>query len=101
MSYCVVFFSASQLPCRTSLANPCSIQRSRLNWRINLLRRDFIKTTASLVAASALPHPVAASGPSKATVKNPLFAGDYSDPTILRVGEDFYMTHTSYSYAPG
>jgi beta-xylosidase len=33
--------------------------------------------------------------------KNPLFAGDYPDPTILRVGEDFYMTHTSYSYAPG
>ena len=45
-------------------------------------------------------------GPAKggglhATFKNPLFAGDYSDPTILRVGEDFYMTHTSYSYAPG
>jgi xylan 1,4-beta-xylosidase len=36
-----------------------------------------------------------------ATFTNPLFAGDYSDPTILRVGEDFYMTHTSYSYAPG
>jgi xylan 1,4-beta-xylosidase len=33
--------------------------------------------------------------------ENPLFAGDYPDPTILRVGEDFYMTHTSYSYAPG
>jgi beta-xylosidase len=32
---------------------------------------------------------------------NPLFAGDYPDPTILRVGKDFYMTHTSYSYAPG
>lgn len=38
---------------------------------------------------------------SKPMFKNPLFAGDYPDPTILRVGEDFYMTHTSYSYAPG
>jgi xylan 1,4-beta-xylosidase len=37
----------------------------------------------------------------KATFRNPLFAGDYADPTILRVGKDFYMTHTSYSYAPG
>ena len=37
----------------------------------------------------------------KATFQNPLFAGDYPDPTILRVGEDFYMTHTSYSYSPG
>jgi xylan 1,4-beta-xylosidase len=38
---------------------------------------------------------------STAMFQNPLFAGDYADPTILRVGEDFYMTHTSYSYAPG
>jgi beta-xylosidase len=40
-------------------------------------------------------------GASKAMFQNPLFAGDYPDPTILRVGEDFYMTHTCYSYAPG
>ena len=40
-------------------------------------------------------------GTSKAMFQNPLFAGDYADPTILRVGKDFYMTHTSYSYAPG
>ena len=33
--------------------------------------------------------------------KNPLFAGDYADPTILRVGQDFYVTHTCYRYAPG
>ncbi len=38
---------------------------------------------------------------ASATFQNPLFAGDYPDPTILRVGGDFYMTHTSYSYAPG
>lgn len=38
---------------------------------------------------------------ASATFQNPLFAGDYPDPTILRVGRDFYMTHTSYSYAPG
>ncbi|MDQ2800693.1 MAG: family 43 glycosylhydrolase, partial [Armatimonadota bacterium] len=33
--------------------------------------------------------------------QNPLFAGDYADPSILRVGGDFYITHTSYRYAPG
>ena len=36
-----------------------------------------------------------------ATFQNPLFAGDYADPSILRVGRDFYMTHTFYRYAPG
>lgn len=29
------------------------------------------------------------------------FTGDYADPTIVRVGEDFYMTHTSHNYYPG
>jgi xylan 1,4-beta-xylosidase len=41
------------------------------------------------------PHPRAAE------FQNPLFAGDYADPSILRVGGDFYITHTSYRYAPG
>lgn len=30
-----------------------------------------------------------------------LLAGDYPDPTILREGDDFYMTHSSFHYAPG
>lgn len=29
------------------------------------------------------------------------FTGDYPDPTIVRVGNDFYMTHTSHVYYPG
>lgn len=32
---------------------------------------------------------------------NPLFAGDDPDPTILRVGEDFYASYTSNTYSPG
>ena len=27
--------------------------------------------------------------------------GDFADPSIVRVGEDFYMTHSSYDYVPG
>ena len=30
-----------------------------------------------------------------------LLAGDYPDPSILREGKDFYMTHSSFHYAPG
>lgn len=29
------------------------------------------------------------------------FRGDYADPTIVRVNNDFYMTHTSHAYYPG
>ena len=43
-------------------------------------------------------HPA---GAPLAQFQNPLFAGDYADPSILRVGRDFYMTHTCYQYAPG
>ena len=29
------------------------------------------------------------------------FQGDFADPTIVRDGKDFYLTHTSYGYYPG
>ncbi len=32
---------------------------------------------------------------------NPIFAGDYPDPSILRDGEDYYMVHSSFEYYPG
>nr|WP_321353915.1 family 43 glycosylhydrolase [uncultured Draconibacterium sp.] len=32
---------------------------------------------------------------------NPLFAGDYPDPSILRDGKDYYMVHSSFYYYPG
>lgn len=30
-----------------------------------------------------------------------IFPGDYPDPSVLRVGNDFYLTHSSFNYAPG
>jgi len=35
------------------------------------------------------------------TFMNPILSGDYADPSILRVGEDYYMTHSSFTFAPG
>ncbi|MCF1422923.1 family 43 glycosylhydrolase [Mangrovimonas futianensis] len=37
----------------------------------------------------------------KGTYTNPIFPGDYPDPSILRDGEDFYMVHSSFEYYPG
>jgi xylan 1,4-beta-xylosidase len=77
----------------------------------SLTRRAWLKLTAGASAATLtgtfLPawgqtsQSSTESGAAKPMFQNPLFAGDYADPTILRAGEDFYMTHTSYSYAPG
>lgn len=33
--------------------------------------------------------------------KNPIFAGDYPDPSIIRDGEDYYIVHSSFNYYPG
>ena len=32
---------------------------------------------------------------------NPIFAGDYPDPSLLRDGDDYYMVHSSFDYYPG
>ena len=35
------------------------------------------------------------------TYPKAIFPGDYPDPTILRDGKDYYMTHSPFYYAPG
>lgn len=32
---------------------------------------------------------------------NPVLAGDYPDPTVLKDGKDYYMTHSSFDSTPG
>lgn len=33
--------------------------------------------------------------------RNPVMAGDYPDPTVLKDGDDYYMTYSSFDSAPG
>ena len=35
------------------------------------------------------------------TYKNPILYSDYSDPDVVRVGDDYYMTASSFNCAPG
>ncbi|WP_250628377.1 family 43 glycosylhydrolase [Pinirhizobacter soli] len=35
------------------------------------------------------------------TYRNPIVAGDHPDPTILKDGDDYYMTFTSFQSSPG
>jgi beta-xylosidase len=35
------------------------------------------------------------------TYKNPIIFADYSDPDVIRVGDDFYMTSSSFNCVPG
>lgn len=38
---------------------------------------------------------------SDGSYNNPVLIGDYSDPDVVRVGEDFYLTSSSFSDVPG
>jgi beta-xylosidase len=35
------------------------------------------------------------------TYKNPVLNADYSDPDVIRVGEDYYLTSSSFEHIPG
>ncbi len=35
------------------------------------------------------------------TYTNPIIQADYSDPDAIRVGDDYYMTSSSFSHFPG
>ena len=39
--------------------------------------------------------------PDYGTFTNPILGGDYPDPSIMREGNDYYMTHSSFDYNPG
>lgn len=45
--------------------------------------------------------PVFSQQSSAKTYQNPVLGGDYPDPSIIRDGKDYYMTHSSFTYYPG
>ena len=50
-----------------------------------------------LAACAPTDRPSAVTG----TYTNPVLGGDYPDPTIMREGDDYYMTHSAFDYQPG
>ncbi len=39
--------------------------------------------------------------PTTSQYRNPILAGFYPDPSIIRVGDDFYLVNSSFGYFPG
>ena len=74
---------------------------------MHVTRREFFKNTlgaglafgATGTAGGWLSLAEAAKGP--ATCLNPVLGGDHPDAGAIRVGDDFYLTHSSFDYAPG
>jgi xylan 1,4-beta-xylosidase len=82
-----------------------------------ITRRRFVSDAAAFYAglslASTPPLALAAGAPGDrslslgwlaqpgATYTNPIIPGDHPDASPIRVGDDFYLTHSSFDYAPG
>ena len=62
----------------------------------------FVLLLAALVTAAAIqdPPPWNPNRPD-GTFSNPVLHADYSDPDVVRVGPDYYMTSSSFSAVPG
>lgn len=69
-------------------------------------RRQFLTTVSVTVAGSfGVPRLLQAQVPTPAageigTYLNPILPGDYPDPSIVRVGSTYYMTHSANTYCP-
>ncbi len=56
-----------------------------------MTRLALVLTLAAVPAMSAAP----------ATYTNPVIFADYSDPDVIRVGEDYYLVASSFHFSPG
>jgi xylan 1,4-beta-xylosidase len=74
---------------------------------MRITRRGFCRTTvgAGLAFGVATVNgryvSIAEAANTTATYMNPVLGGDHPDAGAIRVGDDFYLTHSSFDYAPG
>jgi len=67
-----------------------------------ITRRNFIQNSAAASAALALAtRSRLAFADNPPVYRNPIIGGDHPDCSPIRVDEDFYLTHSSFDYAPG
>src|SRR5580698_112320 len=64
-----------------------------------LTRRRFVLNTAA--TALALAASARSNAEANEVFHNPILGGDHPDASPIRVGDDFYLTHSSFDYAPG
>ena len=66
-----------------------------------ITRRRFVQN-ASAIAISGLTFQFRSLAQAAERIyRNPIMGGDHPDASPIRVGNDFYLTHSSFDYAPG
>jgi len=67
--------------------------------RHRLLLLNFRRLATSVAMLLALAQ-LASAAPAN-TFQNPIISGFYADPSICRVGDDYYTVHSTFEYFPG
>lgn len=68
--------------------------------KLSKLRTTIIFTILCVVLLAAL-FPLSAQSTDKSTFKNPILPGFHPDPSICRVGDDYYLVTSSFTWFPG
>ena len=55
----------------------------------------------ALLVVALIVAPGVVRAQSQATYTNPILYADYSDPDVIRVGNDYYMVASSFHFSPG
>lgn len=73
------------------------------NTRLLMKTASLIIMAVSLAVSSTVcaQQPVWNAGNGDGTFTNPILWGDWPDPDIIRVGDEFYLISTSMHYVPG
>ncbi|GHT46597.1 beta-xylosidase [Bacteroidia bacterium] len=66
----------------------------------DLLRRKYIKMNYKILSLFLLFCTALPAQNIRQTYRNPVIAGDFPDPSMIRVGEDYYAAGTSSDFAP-
>ena len=66
--------------------------------KMDLLAQDI---TSDMMSLSRSPFKTLPDKDASVTFKNPVIPGFYSDPSVCRVGEDYYLVTSSFEYFPG
>lgn len=80
---------------------PSSPFRSSSLLLISTLLLSLLVNAASSANSQARKSGVWVADQGDGTYKNPILYADYSDPDVIRVGDDFYLTASSFNCVPG
>lgn len=97
---CFLRFSGASLAASDGTQIPTPTPPLALGAALLLMSSPLFMADVSGQSAASISAPWV-SDQADGTYKNPVLHADYSDPDVVRVGDDYWMTASSFSHVPG